>query len=357
MKKLLIIISFLLLTSCNQNYNPRRVAYPFSLFFYQNEDPSNIYGLSLLTSTPYKSATVELESGLDIDLIIANETNSSLDKLINEIRLEGSTNINYSYVRSLIIHTNLINTPYLDKLLSLCYFNLLLRPNIFIYTTSLDYKSLYDVTSSNGKSPYFNLLQTSFPSESEQVFKQATLNEFMSSFYDNRTSYLLNINVSDESEFIKNEEELKENKQYKIDGVYYTLYNKKEFVYLKKEDLLGLTYYNEFKDFYLNNRDDEHSIYIEKTKRNYDIENNTLTIDISSRLLNSIFDQNEENVYFEIKNKIYKIVEDTYTFCYSKDIDVFYIYDLSKRRKITNPKQFKLVINMHFIFQNVDLYI
>jgi ATP-dependent Clp protease ATP-binding subunit ClpA len=88
------------------------------------------------------------------------------------------------------------------------YFNNVIRPNIYFYTTNQDFKKIYNVTSSNGKSPYFNMINsTIFPVDFERM-KQLSLNDFLSSYLDkNRATYIIDLDITNNNEFI-NEKDL-----------------------------------------------------------------------------------------------------------------------------------------------------
>lgn len=361
MKKLLILITMIFLTSCSTQINPRKVAFPFSIYLFRNDESfQNItktndeYGVAILSSTPYKSATVELESGLDVKLFIAVNTGENYADALSNIHIEGCNLINLHYVKSLILHNNLLNEKDLEPALSFVYFNNVIRPNIYLYTTKKDFKEIYNVTSSNGKSPYFNMINSAiFPSLFEKM-KQITLNEFLSSYLDNdRASYIIDLDITKDNEFIK-DEELNENAQYKINGLFYTTKNRKEklFEYLDIKYLDGLSYYNKCTGYNFQTSDNKYQIFIDEITYKRNIINNHMTFKIKVSIHSSLFDKNLIYIQNNIQETIIKQIQETYEYAESKNVDIYHIYDYSLRqnKKIETSTSFS--VNLNFIFQN-----
>ncbi|MBQ9730520.1 MAG: hypothetical protein IJV94_00140 [Bacilli bacterium] len=361
MKKIIITIFLVLMTGCSVQVNPRKVAYPFSIYLFKNDQTfQNItktndeYGVAILSSTPYKSATVELESGLDVKLFIAVNTGENYAEALSNIHIEGCNLINFHYVKSLILHHNLLTNDDFESALSFIYFNKVIRPNIYLYTTNKDFKEIYNVTSSNGKSPYFNMINSAiFPSDFERM-KQITLNDFLSSYLDNnRASYLIDLDITKDNEYIK-DDELEENAQYKINGLFYTTTNRKTklFQYLKIDYLDGLSYYNKCTGFNFQTEDNKYQIFIDEIIYSRNIVNNHMTFKIKASIHGSLFDKNLLYIQNNIQEKILKDIQNTYNYAMEKDVDIYHILDYGFRqnKKIETSTSFS--VNLNFIFQN-----
>ena len=361
MKKILLIIMFLL-CGCSTQINPRKVAYPFSVYLFKNDEnfqkltnTDDKYGVALLSSTPYKSATVELESGLDVKLFIAINTGETYAEALTNIHIEGCNMVNLHYVKSLILHHNLLNELELEKALSFIYFNNVIRPNIYLYTTNKNYKEIYNVTATNGKSPYFNMINSNiFPADFERM-KQVTLNDFLTSYLDkNRSTYLIDLDITTNNEFIKENEDLIGNAQYKVKGLFYTTLNREEslFEYLEINKLEGLSYYNKCTSYNFQTSDNNYQIFLEEIDIIRNIKTNHLTFNIKASVHSSLFDMNTNYIKNNIKEKITNDILNTYNYAKELNIDIYHMYDyaLRQNKKIETDTTFS--VNLNFIYQN-----
>jgi len=361
MKKLLIIIFCLLISSCTKQLNPRKVAYPFSIYLFENDEffkeitkTSKKYGVAILSSTPYKSATVELESGLDVKLFIATSTGDTFADALSHVHIEGCNMINLHYVKSFIIHHNLLNEPIFTKALSFIYFNNVIRPNIYFYTTSKDFKEIYNVSASNGKSPYFNMINSSiFPADFERM-KQQSLNDFLSSYLDNRATYIIDLDITKDNEFIKDEEDLIENTQYKINGLFYTTENRDKtlFEFIEIDKLDGLCWYNKCYGFNYQALDNSQQIFIEHTSFKRNIRDNTITFNLDASLHSSLIFEDYNNLRNEIENLIYQEIIETYEEAKIKNIDIYHMKDYASKLNKKIETDTKIHVNLNFIYQN-----
>ena len=362
MKKVYILLIILLLSSCQSQINPRKVAYPFSIYLFKNDEDfkqitktNDEYGLAILSSTPYKSATVELESGLDVKLFIASSTGSNYAEALSNIRIEGCNMINLHFVKSLIVHHNLLNDDELLKATSFIYFNNVIRPNIYFYTTKKDFKEIYNVTSSNGKSPYFNMINSAiFPVDFERM-KQMSLNDFLSSYLDkNRATYIIDLDITKDNEFIKEQDDLKENPQYKINGLFYTTIDRNKFLfsYFDINELKGLSYYNRCTSYNFLTSDNKNQIFIESISFTRDIFSNNIHFKIDASLHSSLFINNLTYIENDIEQKILTDLYQTYHAAKDKNVDIYHMIDYSSRlnKKIETDTTFS--VNLNFIFQN-----
>ena len=362
MKKILIIIVLFLLTSCQVQINPRKVTYPFSIYLFKNDESfKNItksedeYGVAILSSTPYKSATVELESGLDVKLFIASSTGHDYADALSNIRIEGCNMVNLHFVKSLILHHNLLDNEELLKATSFIYFNNVIRPNIYFYTTKKDFKEIYNVTSSNGKTPYFNMINSEiFPVDFERM-KQMSLNDFLSSYLDeNRSTYIIDLDITKNNEFIKEEEDLINNPQYKINGLFYTTLNRenKLFEYFEISDLKGLSYYNKCTSYNFLTSDLKQQIFIENITFIRNIKGNNIHFNIDASVHSSLFENNLTYIKNDIEKIILSDLNLTYKVAKEKNVDIYHMIDYSSRlnKKIETDTTFS--VNLNFIFQN-----
>ena len=362
MKKLFTLLILFLLTSCQVQINPRKVAYPFSIYLFKNTaefksitKTEDLYGVAILSSTPYKSATVELESGLDVKLFVASSTGSNYAEALSNIRIEGCNMINLHFVKSLIIHHNLLNEDELLKATSFIYFNNVIRPNIYFYTTNQDFKKIYNVTSSNGKSPYFNMINsTIFPVDFERM-KQLSLNDFLSSYLDkNRATYIIDLDITNNNEFINEKDDLKENPQYKINGLFYTTLDRtsKLFEFFDINELKGLSYYNKCTSYNFLTTNHKNQIFIENISFVRNINTNNLHFKIDASVHSSLFDNNLTYIKNDIEQKILAELYHTYYVAKSKNVDIYHMFDYSSRlnKKIETDTTFS--VNLNFIFQN-----
>lgn len=357
MKKILLFLVLFAFTGCSIQYNPRKTAYPFSIYIFKNDSNFKEYtksdkkiGVALLSSTPYKSATVELESGLDVKLFVAINVDDDLATALGNLHIEGCNHINYSYIKSLIIHHNILQDEILfEKTASFVYFSEIINPSVFLYTTDKNYIDIYNIYSSNGKSPYFNMINTLIPNEDFDRIKQITLNSFLRSYYDNfRSVYIIDLDVDEYKDFVKDEEATSPNPQYKINGLYFTTLNSHLLSFLEIDKLKGFGWYLKSTNFLYSDNEDKHHIYIDKVSHNYDIKNNIITFEIDANINNSIFDTNIISLKSQLETKIYNEIVSTYYYAKEKDIDIYHTIDTSKRKnkKIETDTKFNISLNI-----------
>jgi hypothetical protein len=248
-----------------------------------------------------------------------------------------------------------LNNIEFEKALSFIYFNNVIRPNIYLYTTSKDYKEIYNVTASNGKSPYFNMINSMiFPADFERM-KQVTLNDFLTSYLDNdRCSYIIDLDITSNNEFIKENEDLVGNAQYKVNGLYYTTLDKSKslFEFLEINKLEGLSYYNRCTSYNFQTSDNNYQIFLEEIDFIRNIESNHMTFNIKASVHSSLFDKNYNYIKANIEEKILNDIFKTYNYAKELNIDIYHMIDYSSRqnKKIETATTFS--VNLNFIYQN-----
>lgn len=364
MKKILIISILFTLCGCAIQYNPRKTAYPFSIYLFKNDDEfkeltksTNKIGIALLSSTPYKSATVELESALDVKLFIAMNTDNDLTSALANLHIEGCNHINYSYIKSLIIHRNILDDEDMfNKVLSFIYFSEIINPSVYLYTTKRNYKDIYNVYSSNGKSPYFNMINSLIPNEDFDRIKQMTLNTFLRSYYDNfRSSYIIELDVVSNKDYIK-DSEIKPNPQYEINGLHFTILKSHAFKFVEIDKLKGLGWYLKSNNFLYSTDDDKYHLYVDTVKHSFDFNNNQFKFEIDVNINNSMFEIELDSITSLIETKIYNEIVETYHYALENQIDIYHIFDIFQRKnkKIETETQFSVslnVINQKILFR------
>lgn len=336
MKKYIIILFTLLLTSCSR-IKIQDYLYPISIGIdYQNNE-FEVY-MQLVSYSLLSKKENEANYDENYEMIILNSKGKTIFDALTNLQNLTKNFISTTHIRSFIIGENLIKNrkDYLE-IIRAFFDNNYLRSNINIYSTS-SIKEVYKAGKIIDNTPYSNEINSP---NSFRYLKPMNYLNFLKNIFDNRTAYLPFVIVDKDSTSYVEGGEIKENYIIEIDGAYYI--NTNSYKYLDNQKLIGNFYFLNKKyarieienKFYLDIRKLTHSI-------NYDNDKIIFNI-ILKNCTFYIYNISYDECLSLLKDKIKKDILYTYNNCYD-DIDIFHLNDYKNRYKLNNEYDLNIII-------------
>ena len=181
MKKIIIIL-ILLISCCSCSGDKkelRKTAFPISLYLnYDNENKE--FEIAILVINFSSLSKIELESGSASDNtnIYTSKGYSFIDAF-SKLNVEAKDNISTTYIKSIVVHNSIIKNDLLMYLVDGFFKSPKYRATIWLYSTDLSTKEIYNVSPTLDSSPYFNLMNAPLKSEQFKTFKPLTISQIL----------------------------------------------------------------------------------------------------------------------------------------------------------------------------------
>ena len=323
----------------------------------------SLYGCSL-ESTGYKfptSMAIEYKEGdFVVSIVIPSleETSNSsedsnnsisivrskgktISEAIGRIELKEKGMISATQIKSVIFHKSLFKEGNV-KFSTLCdYFieTTELRLDTFVYTTDEKIDDLLSLDDPLSKIA-FNTLNSATIMDFYNLYKTDKFINLMVNFYENRSIYIPSLVINEEVLAVKEKEELKDAEIYYIDEMCFLSSYNENLRCIKKEELKGLTYFQEKKQFNLEYGKENSivSVIVKNVKTSMSYKKDKANMKVKVTL--EIIDNMKNDSIGTIKESFSKIIKskivDTYEVGRDNGIDVYHIKDGYKRYKKRN---------------------
>lgn len=311
--------------------------FPVSLGISYEENKYKIYLQVLDTSS---LSIVETESGQkETSYILIHAENESINEAFSELGLKTRTYISAVKLKSIILHTSVLQNGPLNYEQICQYFinSPIFRTRVQVFTTTTKLEDFYSVKYMLVGSSVYSHTNEKEPQIIRGFASPSYLIDALKSSADeNRMYYFPIMDVKEENiDEGDSEGKLKPIKTYFYNGICFSTYNDKKIKCLNKEEAMGIRWKDElnFINVDIGNNTSPINIIINKTNWETKIKDNSFIIDLNIKAQISInyssISINE--IKQKLKEQIKKDITNTLQIAYENDIDIYHLNDYALR--------------------------
>lgn len=337
--------------------------FPISIGLSYEENKYQIYLQVLDTSS---LSIVETESGQrDTSYILIHAESESISEAFTKLGLKARTYISAVKLKSIILHTSLLEEGSLNFEQICNYFinSQIFRTRVQIFTTNTKLEDFYSVKYMLVGSSVFSHTNEKNP-QIIRGYASATylIDALKSSASDNRMYYFPIMDVKEENiDEGDKEGKLKPVKTYYYNGICFSTYDDNNIKCLDKKSSLGIRWKDELEYINVSLGDNVNPInlIINKINWNTEIEDNNFIINLK---LNAQINLNISSLTIDkikklLIDQIKKDVTNTLLLAYKNNIDIYHLNDFAikeNKKLIYNPNN--VIINIIPKIENTTYY-